>query len=319
MISVREQSSQLSNQILNQKISLSSRFFPGIISSTGAIVGLTLARGLDLKVLTLISGVIGVASILASTQFASDKLLTAEEKIAPLLYLAKQCNIHSLRCLREELQRVKRLELQLKSFLTSLKDEQLDNFLILLGEHQLIDCEPSTDEICLKFRISQTQFELLNRYSELEKGNLKGFEIICKIKSAGEKKGVINQFLKLEGKQKILFQELSESLEELNEEILYQLIQSYYLIQLSSEAGNYLKMLNHSQQVFTYAAPIAALLQILHRVTFQPFSALFAIGSWGVILMGAIAVSTIFYQCFYANREEDIHTKALQVHELNKL
>jgi hypothetical protein len=319
MISVREQSTQLSNQILNQKIPLSSWLIPGIISSSGAMVGLALAKGFDSKVLTLINGAIGVASILASTQFASDKLLKVEEKIGLLLHLTKQCKIDSLSCLREQIQRVKRLEFQLKSFMTSLKDEQIEIFFILLGEHQIVDCEPSTDERCLEFRLSQKQFELLNRYSEIEKGNLKGFEIISKIKSAGEKKEIINKFLKLEGKQKILFHELTQSLEESNEEILYQLILSYDQYQLSSEAYNHLKTLNQIQKAFTYAAPISALLQILHRVTFQPMSVLFAIGSWGVVLMGAIAASTIFYHCFYTNQKQSIQAKALEIFELNKL
>ncbi|HSX13066.1 MAG TPA: hypothetical protein VLE96_01415 [Chlamydiales bacterium] len=309
-------------QVIDQTIPPASWFLSGIISATGSVIALSIdARCASFsRGVSVFGGILGIVSAALGTELASGQLIEEEKKIHSLINISKICKTESIQSIKENLKQLQKIEYHLKAFVFSLNSEQADDFLLVIGEHQLIDREPLSNRLCASFRLTEKQNALISAYSKIEKGG-KGFEIFCKFSTAGEKKEKLIEFLSLNPLQKQLYQEFLASIDQVNEEIIFSLIQSYHTLNLGDQFKSYLANLNKAQTIFLFATPLFALLKMVHPSRFfgviQPLSAIWTLLHVGSLLAAAATISYIFYQCFFSEKPEQLQCSALEILEIN--
>ncbi len=317
-VQVRVQSNRFVTRVIDEMPSPYSGLFPGMISSVGSMIALTMDSGFSSY--KIIGAILGVASIALSLENGSAALLNEHEKICSLLDLAKECKKDSLLCGEKNYELIRKIEFHFKKFAYSLDSEQIEKFYLILGMHELTESQPTST--CLGFKLTLRQSALIEAYSQIEKGSLVGLETLCKFFTSTQKHK-LSEYLTLSPKQKILYNEILSSIKDVNEDIIYLLIQSFRQINLSSQVQSYLEKQLHAQNVWLFSTPVFSLLKIVHPSrllgAIQPLSALWTCVQFGSLALGAIAVSYIFYQCFYSKSQEQIRNQALQIQHLNQI
>lgn len=312
---------------ISPEVPVSSWFYPGLISTVSSVFALSLNAGLG--VYSRIAGsLVGIATVAYGTEYAAAILSEGHEKIDQIIQFARNSKNESISNAIKFSEYLKKVDYQLTNFVDLLDVEQFEKLFSLLKVYELLEEGPvEVDETLARaFVLSQKQTELLNAFFVIfPEEKRSGLKLLCKFFTASQQNQLkeLDRFLELRPQQKQLFKELVFSVEEMSEEVIYLAIHAHLQAKLCDKVLNHFTKLSKAKVILIFSAPLSALLTILHPShligVVHPLSAIWAILQGGSLLIGAMTIGYIFYQCIFSQIPEEIRHEKNQILELNSL